>query len=344
VKIEIGESLMRSWLRHVQRCQLAELNWKPSSTWDKSGDGQRLMDQARVFFQRALEITLFPEDGKASQLIKQAEIDVLGVKVGLGGRVEAVYGADVAFHENGLQYKDNVAGILKKLVRGRIAIQAYFGEVPCQMVFASPLVRPGPLQALDAALGHVRAFFADQRLQTTTSFYANETFRDDILYPTLQASAETADSSELFLRSYRLLTGFGIAGAHASGDVSRPAPANGYAAGANRGFGPRQPSGTRAKSDGEPVSEDVIRRWASDPSLKVHRILGLAVLLDPLSREQLVGEIRRRNLSRDAYGAVASLMSNGGNNYGLVFMEAQGQFRFHPRIDELVRGQLWRSE
>jgi hypothetical protein len=121
VKIEIGESLMRSWLRHVQRCQLAELNWKPSSTWDKSGDGQHLMNQARVFFQRALEITLFPEDGKASQLIKQAEIDVLGVRLDLGGRVEAVYGADVALHENGLQYKDNVVGILKKLVRGRIA-------------------------------------------------------------------------------------------------------------------------------------------------------------------------------------------------------------------------------
>ena len=57
------------------------------------------------------------------------------------------------------------------------------------------------------------AFFAEQRLATTTAFYANAAFRDAILLPTLAASAETADSSELFLRSYRLLAGFALAGA-----------------------------------------------------------------------------------------------------------------------------------
>src|SRR5271169_145757 len=107
---------MRSWLRHVKGCQLAELNWKPSFAWGKYGDNQSLMDQARAFFQNALDITLFSEDAKASQLIKQAEIDVLGVKLAFDGRLEAVYGVDIAYHENGLQYKDNVGGILKKLV------------------------------------------------------------------------------------------------------------------------------------------------------------------------------------------------------------------------------------
>jgi len=29
MKIEIGESLVRSWLRHVEHCEFSELNWKP---------------------------------------------------------------------------------------------------------------------------------------------------------------------------------------------------------------------------------------------------------------------------------------------------------------------------
>jgi hypothetical protein len=339
MKVEMGESLMRSWLRHVKGCQLAELNWKPSSGWDKWGNGQQPMDAARVFFQRALGITLFADDATASQLLRQAEIDVLGVKLGRTGEVEAVYGADVAYHENGLHYKDNVGGILKKLVRARIAVEAYFGDVPCHIVFASPVVRPGPLQALEAAMEQLQAFFSGQRLATTTALYANATFRDEIILPTLAASAETADSSELFLRSYRLLAGFALAGTPAatSGVADPGAPA------ADRGESRRRAprAGKAATAADGPVTEEVIRRWVRDPSLKVHRILGMAVQLNPLTREGLVAEIRRAGVSRDAYGAVASLMSNGGNNYGLVFTASDGRFGFHLDIEALVRAQPW---
>jgi hypothetical protein len=86
-----------------------------------------------------------------------------------------------------------------------------------------------------------------------------------------------------------------------------------------------------------------ICRWARAPSLKVHRILALAVRLNPLTREGLVAEIRRAGFSRDAYGAVASLMSNGGNNYGLVFTDSEGRFGFNPDIEALVRAQPWQA-
>ena len=33
MKIEIGESLIFSWLRHVMGCPIAQTNWKPSPTW-----------------------------------------------------------------------------------------------------------------------------------------------------------------------------------------------------------------------------------------------------------------------------------------------------------------------
>ena len=78
MKIEMGESLMRSWLRHVKGCQLAELNWKPSSGWDKWGNGQQPMNAARVFFQRELGITLFADDATASQLLRQQKLTYRG--------------------------------------------------------------------------------------------------------------------------------------------------------------------------------------------------------------------------------------------------------------------------
>lgn len=34
MKIEIGESLMISWLRHIKECQIAQTNWKPSPKWE----------------------------------------------------------------------------------------------------------------------------------------------------------------------------------------------------------------------------------------------------------------------------------------------------------------------
>lgn len=35
MQIEIAESLMLSWLRHAKRCQVIQLNWKPSvGSWE----------------------------------------------------------------------------------------------------------------------------------------------------------------------------------------------------------------------------------------------------------------------------------------------------------------------
>ena len=33
MKIEMGESLMQSWLKHAKECKITQLNWKPSANW-----------------------------------------------------------------------------------------------------------------------------------------------------------------------------------------------------------------------------------------------------------------------------------------------------------------------
>ena len=101
MKIEVGESLMRSWLRHIEGCQFAELNWKPSSSWPVCGDAQPLMNAARDHFNKALGVEIFGNQS-AYQVLRQGEIDVLGIRLKPNGEVVKVYSVDMAFHEAGL--------------------------------------------------------------------------------------------------------------------------------------------------------------------------------------------------------------------------------------------------
>lgn len=38
MKIEMGESLFYSWLRHVKKCQIVQTNWMTSSQWQLSNE------------------------------------------------------------------------------------------------------------------------------------------------------------------------------------------------------------------------------------------------------------------------------------------------------------------
>jgi len=103
---------------------------------------------------------------------------------------------------------------------------------------------------------------------------------------------------------------------------------------------PSKPSMPPSK-DG-PVSVEKISGWATKPYLKVHRIIAIAATNNrPLSREWLVREIDRLGISRNAYGAVASLMTNSGNNFGLVFVEQAGKLSFHPQLEYTIRQHNW---
>jgi hypothetical protein len=166
MKIEVGESLMRSWLRHVEGCQIAELNWKPSSSWPVLDGTPSLMDVARKHFKKELGDDIFKEQ-TAPQLLKQAEIDVLGIRLDPpNGRILKIYCVDVAFHQNGLGYGDvaeTVKRVLKKLIRQVMVIQSVFGPLPVQVVFASPKAGPPYVSALEDAMRSLRAFFFSTR-------------------------------------------------------------------------------------------------------------------------------------------------------------------------------------
>lgn len=85
-----------------------------------------------------------------------------------------------------------------------------------------------------------------------------------------------------------------------------------------------------------------IREWATKPHLNVHRIIGIVVRAGgSVSRDQLVREVARVTRSKNAYGAIASLLTTKGNAYGRVFEDIDGMIRLHPEVESAVRTHNW---
>jgi hypothetical protein len=111
------------------------------------------------------------------------------------------------------------------------------------------------------------------------------------------------------------------------------------------------PAGSRAvpTATADPMTADEhafvtgrIRRWATRPRSNVHRIVAIVVNAEHgIDRGALVREAKRVTDSRDAYGAVSSLMTSKGNAYGRVFTEHAGIVRIHPEIASEVAKYRW---
>ncbi len=199
MKIEIGESLIYSFLRHEKRCLITQTNWKPSGNWEIS---KKIRDAAIYEFDKINTHHAFSEIFKSdlSQTLKQAEIDVLGID-----KDNHIYAFEVAFHENGLQYGGKIETrnrIFKKLLRGYIALKCYFPNYQHSIAFCSPKVNP-------ATESHIKDYFEllIQDFQSANNgfyYFSNDEFTSKIAQKTLSKTISEADSSELFARSIKL--------------------------------------------------------------------------------------------------------------------------------------------
>ena len=122
MKLEIGESIITSWLKHIKKCQVVQTNWKPStSSWELGNlqEIERVIGFVSDYFQKQYQIVLFKKSASIIQIIRQAEIDVLGIRL-QNGQLQRMYAVDVAFHEGGLSYgnkTDTATRIAKKIIR-----------------------------------------------------------------------------------------------------------------------------------------------------------------------------------------------------------------------------------
>ena len=212
MKIEIGESLALSYLKHVKECVIYQTNWKSSSRWKKCNE-----EKLATIFEKISGAETFRgilKKSKLDQFLKQAEIDALGID-----QTGKIYAIDIAYHEEGLRYgstEQAKARIMKKFVRSYLAVLRYFsssfsdpspeGE-RCEIIFASPKVIGERDESIREYFNELKALLEAELKEdkVVLKYISNDEFKEQILDPTLKACKKNADTNELFLRSYKLL-------------------------------------------------------------------------------------------------------------------------------------------
>lgn len=202
------ESLMQSYLKYEKHCIITQLNWKVPTVIQNN-----IPEKAGTVFEKIQKIQDFADIFKGcslKQVLKQAELDVIGING------DTVYLVEVAFHENGLQYGDATetkTRVLKKLVRAYLIGLIFFPGKNYDIIFASPKVIPSSeslikdvLPVLEQSISECKA----DKNGVNFCYVTNDDFKKKILIPTLQSSVKIADTSDLFLRSVRLLELFGL--------------------------------------------------------------------------------------------------------------------------------------
>jgi len=206
MKVEMGESLLYSWLRHIKECQITQTNWKASSQWSlKNIDDLRdIILKAESYFSSKHNFSLF-KGLSLEQTLKQAEIDVVGVSFSSGS--PEIFAVDVAFHEGGLNYgskAETLERVSKKFIRTALCLYGYFDILDGEIIFATPKINNAELLAIDPVINELDTLMQDLGFRYHTQLIANGVFEREVLNPVLERGTKIADTSELFLRSYQL--------------------------------------------------------------------------------------------------------------------------------------------
>lgn len=211
MKVEVGESLMYSYLSHIEGCQIVQTNWKISSSWPKYNmeEVETFLERVRTLYADKYNYNIFKKTASVAQVMKQCECDVVGVRV--GEKKNTYYSVDIAFHEGGLNYssKDETAAkVVAKMAKAAMSLYGCFNAKDGEFIFCSPKTTPSYLNAIMPCVDDLNKLFQECGFHFIAKMITNQEFKDVILKPVLENSKHIADTSELFIRSCQLLMMF----------------------------------------------------------------------------------------------------------------------------------------
>ena len=212
MKIEMGESLFYSWLRHVKNCQIVQTNWKTSSKWTLQNENKlkEIKLKSEGYFNKKYNYQIYKGTKTLSQLLQQAECDIIGISIDNKGNSE-IWAIDVAFHESGLNYNGKnttVQKVINKCIRTAMCIIGYLNKKNGTIIFASPKINNSIMKELAPCIDELQKLMHELGYEFKFELIANGDFQEKIIIPMLKESDEVADTSELFLRSYQMIKMF----------------------------------------------------------------------------------------------------------------------------------------
>jgi hypothetical protein len=203
MKIEIAENLIYSYLKHVEGCRIVQTNWKTSNQWTITEHDKILSKELFAKFKQSISLSGIFKKYSFEQLIRQAEIDVLGINPA----EKSVFGIDIAFHSAGVNYgnkNETNTRIVKKILRTVLIMQSYFSEFEkVNSYFIAPKTNRANVEPILDLINEANEIIGDEMI--TISFITNDDFFEGIVEPTIKRIDEDNDTSELFIRSIKLI-------------------------------------------------------------------------------------------------------------------------------------------
>lgn len=206
MKIEIGEYAIKSWLIHIKKCQLVQINWKKSPKWNGNIE---MVDEIIKCFEnkyRKENINLFKKYNKPNNVLSQHECDAVGVKINENS-IE-YFAVEVAYHINGLNYgkNDDKRNVVAKCIKNAIALYEYFNAKTANILFISPKISNNKYEVLLKEFKQLEECFNKNfNLNYKFTLIANKVFSEEIIDKLLNITNEINDDNDLFMRSCQLV-------------------------------------------------------------------------------------------------------------------------------------------
>lgn len=218
MKIEMGESIAASWLRHTKECSVVEFSWKYNIKEDAPLDDQ-IINKYKFFQQdeNNHRFTRLKKDIKLKQFIKQGEIDCLGF-----GLNSSIYAVDVAYHLDGLNYGSKLEStkrVCKKMIRSILSLltDPVLKDKPKYIYFMTPIISIELYKDIKESFKFIEEQFNSEGVQEVKLLcdtkgdykshdenYSRE-FTNEILSKVIDLSNKVNDTSDLFLRAAQLI-------------------------------------------------------------------------------------------------------------------------------------------
>ncbi len=243
MKIEMNESLVASWLKHVKHCQVVNLNWKASPYWIpvvNDEDINAICGRAVDYFEARQFYILRdpnnqvngdePEDANNADwqsMLLATECDAVGISC--SGNQMDVYAVESAFHRDGLKYskkkswwsgpqlnsnKVTAWNVALKFFKNALSMYRWFGSRTAGIVLVAPMSSEPVERAVIEACSIVRGFFVQEGFNFDFELHfqhlqdgSAESFSEGVLAPVNLAATVVDDTSELYLRGRILSAG-----------------------------------------------------------------------------------------------------------------------------------------
>ncbi len=214
MKIEVGKSLISSWLMHAKSCQVVQTNWKPSIDTIEVHD-EELLDEIindihNKFFVE-MNYELFNTSKRARDIIQDKTINLLGLELD-HAEVKKLYAIEAIFVEDGIKHgksSDIIEDILRQMMAMTVASLGYFSCKNCEMVFASPIVSQTVSEKLDEICETLTGYFNGKwNMNFTFRVICNNAFKSRIVDVIHALSESIIDDSELYMRSIQIYNNF----------------------------------------------------------------------------------------------------------------------------------------